>query len=279
MPANCPPINSLTNLCVTPDSKKKATFRTLEQQYGDGYMARRQDGLNPVNEMWSVSIPPDKVSNIITFENELIALGAGNFAWTPPNEAKLTPEKRWVLDPPQWDWTYQSSDIASLSFNLKRWYTATGAGSTAKVTVTSTSFAAGGEIPGDHVFDKNGCGGSNNSPQLSWSIANLPPGRSVSTWRVSCIDTSASDFVHWDVQNIPAAQTSIAENANWTGSLEKYSDIRPTGFEPDFGSRSNGWAGPCPPVGPAHTYNITATAVLDNGTLVKSAALVFTKDA
>ena len=75
MPANCPPINSLTNLCVTPDSKKKATFRTLEQQYGDGYMARRQDGLNPVNEMWSVSIPPDKVENIIAFENELIALG------------------------------------------------------------------------------------------------------------------------------------------------------------------------------------------------------------
>ena len=48
-------------------------------------MARRQDGLNPVNEMWSVSIPPDKVENIIAFENELIELGVGHFAWTPPN--------------------------------------------------------------------------------------------------------------------------------------------------------------------------------------------------
>ena len=98
MPANCPPINSLTNLCVTPDSKKKATFRTLEQQYGDGYMARRQDGLNPVNEMWSVSIPPDKVENIIAFENELMSW-AGHSLDTSKRET-TSPEKRWVLDPP-----------------------------------------------------------------------------------------------------------------------------------------------------------------------------------
>lgn len=122
MPANCPPINSLSNLCVTPDSQKVTTFRTLEQQYGDGYMARRQDGLNPVNEMWAVRIPPDKVDNIIAFENELIALGAGSFQWTPPNETPTSPVKRWVLNPPQWEWSYQSAEIASLAFNLKRWY-------------------------------------------------------------------------------------------------------------------------------------------------------------
>ena len=149
----------------------------------------------------------------------------------------------------------------------------------ATVTLTTTSFTDGDEIPDDHVFNNGGCSQANNSPQLAWSIADIPAGRTLATWRVICFDTTATpDFIHWDVRNIPAAQVSIAENADWTGGLTKPGDIRQTGFEPGFASRSNGWAGPCPPVGDGdHTYNIIVTAVLDNGAQVQSNTLSFTK--
>lgn len=150
----------------------------------------------------------------------------------------------------------------------------------ATVTLTTTSFTDGGEIPDDHVFNAAGCSQANNSPQLTWAIADLPAGRTVATWRVVCFDTSVSpNFIHWRVQNIPAAQLSIDENADWTGSLTKPDDIQRTDFEPGNPSRSNGWAGPCPPAGPDHTYNIIVTAVLDNGATVQSNSLVFTKGA
>ena len=150
----------------------------------------------------------------------------------------------------------------------------------ATVTVTTTSFTDGNEIADRFVFNAAGCSEDNDSPQLSWSIADLPAGRSVATWRVVCFDTSTTpDFIHWNVRDIPAAQTSIAENADWTGGISKPDEIRQTDFEPGNPSRSNGWAGPCPPAGENHTYNIIVTAVLDNGATVQSNTLVFTKDA
>ena len=119
MPVSCPGQITLNNLCVAVDATKQTSFRTIQQQYGDGYMARRQDGVNPVMEMWNVSTPPMPVEDVLALEAELIALGPDFFAWTPPNE---TASKNWILDPVQWDWSYQTGDMASLSFTLKRWY-------------------------------------------------------------------------------------------------------------------------------------------------------------
>ena len=119
MPVPCSGVITLNNLCVTVDATKQVAFRTLQQQYGDGYVARRQDGVNPVMETWNVSTPTMPVEDVINLENELIALGTRSFGWTPPNE---TVEKQWILDPVVWNWTYSSGDKASLSFTLKRWY-------------------------------------------------------------------------------------------------------------------------------------------------------------
>ncbi len=119
MPIDCTAPISLDNLCVTPAAQKTTTFRTLQQQYGDGYVARRQAGLNPVNYTWGVSTPPMKFEDAYALEQELIANGTGFFLWTPPNE---TEAQEFILDPVQWDWSWQSDDMASLSFTLKRWY-------------------------------------------------------------------------------------------------------------------------------------------------------------
>ena len=118
MPINCEQI-SLDNLCVVVDSRKAVSFRTVQQQYGDGYTARRQDGINPVTCTWTVSTPPMPVSDVQDLEAELIANGTGFFTWTPPNE---TEPKNWILDPVAWDWSYQNGDMAALSFSLRQWY-------------------------------------------------------------------------------------------------------------------------------------------------------------
>lgn len=119
MPVRCTGRITLDNLCVTVEAQKTTSFRILQQQYGDGYVARRQDGVNPVSEMWSVSTPLMSAEDCLALENELIALGPRSFEWTPPNEPDA---KDWVLDPPQWSWTYASDDLAKIAFTLKRWY-------------------------------------------------------------------------------------------------------------------------------------------------------------
>jgi len=119
MPVPCTGAITLNNLCVTVDATRQVAFRTLQQQYGDGYAARRQDGVNPVMETWNVSTPPMPVAQAYAFEAELIALGTRSFGWIPPNE---TADKQWILDPVAWNWTYSTGDLASLSFTLKRWY-------------------------------------------------------------------------------------------------------------------------------------------------------------
>ena len=119
MPVRCEGAITLNNLCVAVEATKTTTFRALQQQYGDGYMARRQDGVNPVNETWSVRTPMMTAEDCLNFENELIQLGTGFFGWTPPNESE---EKNWILDPVTWTWSYSTGDLASLSFTLKRWY-------------------------------------------------------------------------------------------------------------------------------------------------------------
>jgi phage-related protein len=120
MPSDCTDPISLTNLCVALSARKRTSFRTLQQQYGDGYMARRQDGLNPVAYTWDVSTPPMDFNDALNFEEELIANGTQPFDWTPPGE---TTEEKYIVDPVSWEWSWQTTDLATISFTLKRWYT------------------------------------------------------------------------------------------------------------------------------------------------------------
>ena len=117
--ADCFPIISLSSICPALSATRSVSFRTLQQQYGDGYMARRQDGLNPVNYTWNVSTAPMAVKDCLELEKQLIANGTKPFLWAEPY---TTTKETWVLDPVQWDWSYQTEDLATLSFTLRRWY-------------------------------------------------------------------------------------------------------------------------------------------------------------
>ena len=113
------PWYTLANLCVAPDSRRTSTFRVLQQQYGDGYLARRQDGINPVGETWAVNTPYMTVENAYAMENEIIALGSGTVSWDPPNEEN-SPKKKWILDPYQWQFEYGADKLVRLNFTLRR---------------------------------------------------------------------------------------------------------------------------------------------------------------
>ena len=134
-------------------------------------------------------------------------------------------------------------------------------------TITSESFTNLGVIPRRFYYNRGGCPGSNDSPQLSWATS----AQGVETWSLQCVDRSANNFVHWDVANIPAATTSLAINAAWPAGT----NVDNTDWAPDP-VRANGWGGPCPPAGTGnHNYRITITGLDVNGAVVTTGQINF----
>lgn len=119
MPLNCNDKITLSNLCVAVASQQQKSFRIVQQRYGDGYTARRQDGINPVICIWNVSTPPMPVADAEDLQNELIDLGPRFFSWTAPGESE---PKNWILDPVEWSVAYPDIGFAVVSFSLRRWY-------------------------------------------------------------------------------------------------------------------------------------------------------------
>jgi Raf kinase inhibitor-like YbhB/YbcL family protein len=131
------------------------------------------------------------------------------------------------------------------------------AANAASMKLTSAEIKDGATIANEQVFKGFGCAGSNISPSLNWSGA--PSG--TKSFAVSIYDPDAptgSGWWHWVVFNIPPGTTSLPKNAGVPGS-----SLMPTGAiqsRTDFGS--DGYGGPCPPVGHGtHHYHITVFAV------------------
>ena len=112
------------------------------------------------------------------------------------------------------------------------------------MTLSSSSFAAGGEIPAKHT-----CEGRDVSPPLSWT--GVPDGTKSLVLVVD--DPDAPDpkapqttWVHWIVYDIPASVTSLPEGAG--------KDTLPHGSRNGRNDwKRMVWSGPCPPVG-RHRY-------------------------
>lgn len=110
------------------------------------------------------------------------------------------------------------------------------------MTLSSPSFAAGGEIP-----RRNTCQGADVSPALRWK--GLPPGTKSLALIVD--DPDAPDpaapkmtWVHWVLYNLPPSASELPEGVRDlpAGSREGSNDWKRTGY-----------GGPCPPVG-QHRY-------------------------
>jgi len=122
-----------------------------------------------------------------------------------------------------------------------------GGGGIVSLTVSSTSFADGAEIPAKYT------GGTGVSPQLSWTGA---PATTMS-YVLIMHDTDAStdgtvtgDITHWVVWNLPAATTSLAEGGPVPAGAGQLS------------LRGAQYMGPAPPAGhPYHHYIFTVYAL------------------
>ena len=112
------------------------------------------------------------------------------------------------------------------------------------LTLTSSAFSAGDEIPADYT-----CDGKNISPELKWT--GIPEG----TRSLALIidDPDAPDplapkmtWVHWVLYNIPTSTTQLSEaisdNELPEGTQEGINDWKRTGYD-----------GPCPPIA-RHRY-------------------------
>jgi len=121
--------------------------------------------------------------------------------------------------------------------------------------LTSSDFAAGGNLPDSVVLNGLDCHGPNISPALQWSGA--PEATTHFALVLDDYEARGGDgFVHWAVYNLPATATAIPSNA---GAVE--GDIASGGRQAynDFLKRSYG--GPCPPEGAPHKYRFTIYAL------------------
>ncbi len=114
-------------------------------------------------------------------------------------------------------------------------------GAPASLTMTSSAFPSGGNIP-----SKYACDGANVSPSLSWSGA--PAG--TKSLALICEDPDAPNglWVHWVLYNLPATTTALAEKVEATGPLPGGAKQGTNDFQ------KIGYGGPCPPPGKAHRY-------------------------
>jgi len=111
----------------------------------------------------------------------------------------------------------------------------------ATMTVTSSAFGDGGDIPRRHT-----CDGENLSPPLAFG--GVPSGTGELALLVEDPDAPGGTFVHWVAWGIDPAKASLAEGEAPPGSGTN-----------DF--RKAGYGGPCPPRGPAHRYVFIVFAV------------------
>ena len=114
----------------------------------------------------------------------------------------------------------------------------------AQLAVTSSAFANGGAIPDPFTYTLAGqCSGANQTPPLA--IANIPAG--TQTLAIRVVDISAGGFVHWKAWDIPVGtgQTTV--------TLPQNSGPAAGGVTTNNDFGTNGYGGPCPPIG-RHRY-------------------------
>jgi Raf kinase inhibitor-like YbhB/YbcL family protein len=102
------------------------------------------------------------------------------------------------------------------------------------MTVTSTAFSDGRDIPRRHT-----CDGENLSPPLAFGA--IPSGTRELALLVEDPDAPSGTFVHWVAWGIDPAKASLPEGESTPGSGTN-------------GFGKVGYGGPCPPRGPAHRY-------------------------
>ena len=109
------------------------------------------------------------------------------------------------------------------------------------ITVSSTAFADGGDIPRRYT-----CDGDDVSPPLA--LSGLPTGTRDVALLVEDPDAPGGTFVHWVAWGIDPSKAALGEGESPPGSGTN-------------GFRRQGYGGPCPPRGGPHRYVFTVFAL------------------
>jgi Raf kinase inhibitor-like YbhB/YbcL family protein len=126
-----------------------------------------------------------------------------------------------------------------------------------KFTLVSPDIPKKGQLKEAQVFSGFGCSGQNRSPALAWK--NVPPETKSFALMVHDPDApTGSGWWHWIVYNIPAKVSSLPPDAGKAdGSQLPQGAVQ---SNTDFGSQ--GYGGPCPPMGDKpHRYVFTLFAL------------------
>jgi len=114
-------------------------------------------------------------------------------------------------------------------------------GGTPVITVRSSAFGEGGEIPARYT-----CDGEDVSPPLAWSGAPAE----ATAFAVIVTDPDAGGFVHWLAADI-VSSSGLGEGASGRNGA---------GTEGRNGFGATGYGGPCPPSG-SHRYAFAVYAL------------------
>ena len=126
------------------------------------------------------------------------------------------------------------------------------------LNISSTSFAAGGNIPKQFT-----CDGEDRSPEFDWGEP--PSGTKSFALIADDPDAPVGTWVHWVLYDLPITAADLAENVP---ALETLSSGAKQGIN-DF--KRVGYGGPCPPPGKPHRYYFKLYA-LDAALLLKPGA-------
>lgn len=137
------------------------------------------------------------------------------------------------------------------------------------IALTSSDFTEGNALPAN--VGSNFTSTEPTSPALAWTLAGTDTA-SVASYRLRVIDTDASNYVHWSVDNIGSDVTSIAAStdstiSNWSGA--------PTINATDGGAAlANGWEPVAPPGGSTHNYRFQIQGVDSGGSVIVTSNLL-----
>jgi Raf kinase inhibitor-like YbhB/YbcL family protein len=112
----------------------------------------------------------------------------------------------------------------------------------AAVTVTSSAFAAGREIPSRYT-----CAAAGDAPPLAWAGAD--PAKPLALV-VDDPDAPGGTFVHWVVLDLPPGTVSLASATDLPAGVHQATNS----------AGAAAWAAPCPPSG-THHYRFTVSVL------------------
>ena len=118
----------------------------------------------------------------------------------------------------------------------------------ATITLTTPAFGQGQAIPVEYT-----CDGQDSSPALEWGA--VPDGTESLALIMDDPDAPGGIFTHWVVYDMKADRTGIL-----AGATEER-DLTDGGFQGINSFNRIGYGGPCPPVGPDHTYRFFIFAI------------------